>query len=429
MWQFWGMTTPEELFSDLLKLGDAWTVERATFDEGKGVVELYVRETPKLWEVERCPHDGSAGAVCHDHIRGLRWRHLNVFSKEAEIVCDLPRGCCLKCKKVWRVTPPWEGRAKHFTKEFEAFALTLMREMPVKKAADILGEQDTRMWRVLHAYVDKAYAGVDMSEVYCVGVDEMSRAKGHRYLTVFADLVKKAVLFATPGKDSKTWREFVKVLAAHDGHPHALTSVSMDMSRAYAKGVSDYCRNAKIVYDKFHVIAHANEAVDLVRRSEAQSGRPAAREALVKSRWIWLKNPANLTRKERGRLRKIDQDMLQTGRAYQMRLALQEIYELDAVAAATKRFAEWCRWVRRESRKTSRWLLHHMARVADMIESHLPGILAHWDHGVTNAFMEGLNSVFSAVRRKARGYRSIHNMIAMLYFVAAKLPSPAALSH
>lgn len=328
-------------------MGDAWVVERAAFDESKKALELHVRETPKLWDEEHCPHDGSAGVVCHDHVRGLRWRHLNVFNKEAEIVCDLPRGRCPTCGKVWRVTPPWEGRAKHFTKEFEAFALTLMREMPVKKAAEILGEQDTRMWRVVQAYVEEAHAAVDMSDVTCVGVDEMARAKGRRYLTVFADMVKKAVLFATPGKDSETWAEFVKALAAHNGHPHALTHVSMDMSKAYAKGVRDYCRNAQIVYDKFHVIAHANQAVDLVRRAEAQSGPATAREVLVKSRWLWLKNPENLSRKQRARLRQIDQNMLQTGRAYQMRLALQEIYALDSAAVAAKRFGEWCRWVRR----------------------------------------------------------------------------------
>lgn len=423
------MNTPEKLFSELLRLGETWAVERATFDEKQGLLELRVRETPKLWESERCPHDGSEGVVCHDHIKGLRWRHLNVFNKEAEIVCDLPRGRCRTCGKVWRVTPPWEGRAKHFTKDFEAFALTLMREMPVKKASEILGEQDTRMWRMLMAYVEAAYAAVDMSEVACVGVDEMARAKGHRYLTVFADLVGRSVLFATPGKDSQTWAQFIKALAAHNGHPHALTSVSMDMSKAYAKGVRDHCRNARIVYDKFHVIAHANAAVDLVRRDEARSGRPAARQALVESRWLWLKNPENLNRKQRARLRRIDQDMLQTGRAYQMRLALQSIYALDSVKEAAQRFGEWCRWVRREAGKASRWFLHHMSSVADLVESHIAGILAHWDHGVTNAFMEGLNSVFSAVRRKARGYRSIENMIAMLYFVAGKLPSPAILSH
>ena len=121
--------------------------------------------------------------------------------------------------------------------------------------------------------------------------------------------------------------------------------------------------------------------------------------------------------------------MLQTGVAYQMRLALQEIYALPTAAEAARRFGEWCRWVRREARRSTRWLLHHMARIADLVERHIAGILAHWEQGVTNAFMEGLNSVFSAVRRKARGYRTIEHMIAMLYFVAGKLPSPASISH
>jgi transposase len=58
-------------------------------------------------------------------------------------------------------------------------------------------------------------------------------------------------------------------------------------------------------------------------------------------------------------------------------------------------------------------------------ERHLPGILAHWTHRTTHAFMEGLNSVFSGVKRKARGFRSVDNLIAMLYFTAGHLNLPA----
>ena len=65
-----------------------------------------------------------------------------------------------------------------------------------------------------------------------------------------------------------------------------------------------------------------------------------------------------------------------------------------------------------------------MVKLARMIESHLEGILAHWKWGVTNAFMEGLNSVFSATKRKARGYRSTLYLTTMLYFVAGKLRLP-----
>ena len=66
-----------------------------------------------------------------------------------------------------------------------------------------------------------------------------------------------------------------------------------------------------------------------------------------------------------------------------------------------------------------------MLQCAKMVESHLPGILGHWEHKTTNAFLEGLNSVFSAVKRKARGFRSTHTLITMLYFTASKLRIPA----
>jgi transposase len=88
----------------------------------------------------------------------MQWRHLNVFNKECVIVCALPRGRRGDAGKVYRVTPPWEGRSKHFTQEFEAFAVTLMREMRVKRAGQILGESDTRMWRMLFAHVKAAHA-------------------------------------------------------------------------------------------------------------------------------------------------------------------------------------------------------------------------------------------------------------------------------
>ncbi len=77
----------------------------------------------------------------------MQWRHLNIFNKKCVIVCALPRGRRAHDGKMYRVTPHWEVRSEHFTQEFEAFALTLMREMPVKRAGDIPGESKSRMWR------------------------------------------------------------------------------------------------------------------------------------------------------------------------------------------------------------------------------------------------------------------------------------------
>jgi len=302
--------------------------------------------------------------------------------------------------------------------------LLLMREMPVSKVGGIMGETDTRLWRMLFRQVDAAYAEADMSNVCCVGVDEMSVHKGHEYISVFADLVAKRVIFATEGKDKQTWVQFMEAFEKHNGHRHAITQVSMDMSPAYQAGVAENCRHAQMVFDKFHVIKKAGEAVDKVRRAEMQLGNSTVWKALHKSQWLWRKNPENLTDGQRQRLEKIKDKNLCTGKAYQMRLVLQDIYRSPDAHTARHRFKVWCRWVRWVERFYKSTIFGSMVKVAKMIESHLEGILAHWKWGVTNAFMEGLNSVFSATKRKARGYRSTTHLITMLYFVAGKLRLP-----
>jgi transposase len=418
--------TPEKLFHELLGLGLNWRVEECEFDREQGVVRLKIAETEHLWEVERSPGAG-AKAVCYDHTEEMTWRHLNVFEHQCEIRCRLPRGRCSKTGKVYRVEPPWEGLSKHFTKSFEAMTLLLMREMPVAVVGRHVGETDTRLWRMLKAHVSAAYPQADWSNVICVGCDEMSVRKGQHYISVFCDLIGKRVLFAVEGRDKKVWEAFVQALGEHNGHPRALVEISMDMSPAYIGGVRENVGSqATIVFDKYHVIAHANEAVDQTRRIESRMGMWPARNGLKESRWIWLKNPENLTEKQRSKLQKIDRLNLATAKAYQMRLSLQDIYQLPDRGLAKRKLLAWCRWVRRVAKRHTSLLFSRMLKCAEMIESHLPGILAYWDHHTTNAFMEALNSVFSAVKRKARGYRSIENLITMLYFTAAKLRIPAA---
>ena len=107
-----------------------------------------------------------------------------------------------------------------------------------------------------------------------------------------------------------------------------------------------------------------------------------------------------------------------------MRLVFQDIYRSADARTARHRFRVWCRWVRWAARLCRSHLLASMVKVAQIVEDHLAGIVAYWKWGVTNAFLEGLNSVFSATKRKARGYRSTTHCIAMLYFTAGKLRLP-----
>lgn len=414
---------PEQVFHRILALGEGWKVRQVNYLDKEGKVIICVEDTPALWAMERCPHCESKRVVCYDHAPERRWRHLNVCQLQSEIQCRLPRGRCGGCDKVYTVRAPWEGRSRSLTQEFEAFALTLMREMPVNKAGAILGETDQKLWRVLFAHIEAAWRDLSWEDVVWVGADEMNRRKGHNYLTVFADLKAKRVLLAVEGKDSSVWERFAEQLLAHNGHPKAITQIAIDMSPAYIKGVKDHYGNANIVFDKFHVVSQVSTAVDEVRRKEVRQDA-AAREQLEKTSWLWRKNPEGWTEKESQRWEQLKDKPLVTGLAYSMRLAFQKAYTAETAVKARREFEDWCQWVRMEAEGMTNGLLEPMRKAAEMVERHMEGILGHWKAGLTTAFLEGLNSLFSATKRKARGYRSTEYQIAMLYFVAGKLEVP-----
>jgi transposase len=414
---------PEQVFHHILALGEGWRVSAVDYVEKASQVLIRVEDLLALWATQSCPHCQAKPVAGYDHAPERRWRHLNVCQLESEIVSALPRGQCKACQKIYTVRAPWEGRSRGLTQEFEAFALTLMREMPVKKAGEILGETDQKLWRALFAHVDAAWAELSWEGVVWVGADEMNRRKGHNYLTVFVDLFAKRVLLAVEGKDATVWERFSEQLLKHNGHPKAITQIAIDMSPAYQKGVRENFGNAVVVFDKFHVVSQVVQAVEEVRRKETRQDA-LAREQLERTSWLWRKNPEAWTEGEQERWLQLKDKPLVTGLAYAMRLELQQAYAAGTAHQARTRFQSWCRWVRAEAEALTSGLLEPMRKAADMVERHLEGILGHWKQGLTTAFLEGLNSLFSATKRKARGYRSTEYQTAMLYFVAGKLQIP-----
>ena len=237
------------------------------------------------------------------------------------------------------------------------------------------------------------------------------------------DLEAKRVLLAVEGKDASVWERLAEELGRHNGPPKAIPPVAIDLSPAYVKGVRENLGNAAIVFDKFHVLSHGVSAVDEVRRAEAR-GDAAARAQLEQTPWLWRKNPERWTPREGQRWESLREPPLVTGLAYAMRLGLQNVYRCATVAQARRKFADWGAWVRASAVDAAASLLAPMVKVADLGERPLEGILGHWQDGLTTAFLEGLNSLFSATKRKARGYRCSEYQIAMLYFVAGKLRIP-----
>nr|MDA8248996.1 ISL3 family transposase [Rhodospirillales bacterium] len=291
----------------------------------------------------------------------------------------------------------------------EALIMTLVSAMPVNTVARMVDEHDTRLWRVLHHYVDRARAHTDLSTVTRVAIDETAARRGHDYVTLFVDIDQARVAFVTEGRDASTVAAFSADLTAHGGDPEAIAEVCIDMSPAFIKGTADSLPTAAITFDRFHAVKIVNDAVDQVRWIE-QKGQ----KALTGTRYIWLRNPPSLSERQRARLDSLPMHHLKTGRAYQIRLAFQDLYHQTTAEHATGFLKKWYFWAAHSR-------LPPMIDAARTIQRHADGILRWFHSKITNRLIEGINSLVQAAKAKARGYRSMRNLQAVIYLLAGKL--------
>mgnify|MGYP001173888324 FL=1 len=224
----------------------------------------------------------------HDTIEKT-WRHLNFFQYKAYIHFRTPRTNCPE-DGIHLVDSPWASPGSGFTLLFKAFILQLAACMAVFQIANLVNEHDTRLWRIIQRHVEQARNEADYSEVRHVGVDETATKRGHNYVTLFVDMELSKVIHATEGKDAATIKDFKESLPHHNAKPSQIPDICADMSPAFRKGVQEFFPDARLTFDKFHVIKLLNEAVDQVRREEQKTV-----SALKSSRYLWLYNPNNLS--------------------------------------------------------------------------------------------------------------------------------------
>ena len=406
-----------------------------------------------------CPHEGCREVSCpvHDTVEKT-WRHLDFFEHQAYLIARVPRVDCPE-HGVHLVAVPWSRPGSGFTLLMEMAMLTFAKQMPIAPLAAMAREHDTRVWRVIEHHVNVARAGLDFSGVTQVGCDETSARRGQDYVSLFMDLAEHRVMFATPGRDADTVRAFAEDLAAHGGAPKTqVEQVCCDMSPAFIKGIGLHLceqpeteapeevdtaveltsaaaqvtitragqesdevpaipvelHRPQIVFDRYHVVAKANEAVDEVRRIESK-----VRPELKRSRYVWLKNESNLTVKQREKLTWLTRPSMQlkTTRAARWRDDFNGLYEQPTRDEAETYLRRWCYGAKRSR-------LEPIKEFVRMVEAHWEGIIAWQQSRLSNGLLEGTNSIVQAAKRRARGYRSKTKMITIIYLIAGKLPLP-----
>jgi transposase len=255
-----------KVFEAALGIAMPWSVSSVDFDEAAKLLTILIDFKPG----SRFAVSGYEG-VHPVHDTAIKtYRHLSFFEHECHLQVRTPR-VKLANGSVRLVEPDFAGRLSGFTLLFEAMILMLAQQMPFAAVARIAGESAHRVMAVCERYVEIALGLADFSAVKMLAIDETSRARGHDYVTLAADAIKRRVLFVTEGRDADAIQALAADLEAHGCPSEQIESVSIDMSPAFIKGVSQALPNARITFDKFHVVWHASVAVDKMRRIEQRT--------------------------------------------------------------------------------------------------------------------------------------------------------------
>ena len=407
-----------DLYGQILGVSTPWKVTDVSLRLADGEVEVLVEygRGSKL----ACP---KCGAACSRYdSRRRRWRHLPTCQYKTILVADVPRVDC-PAHGVKTIAVPWSDPGSGFTALFEALMIDWLRETTISAVARQLGVTWDQVSGVMERAVRRGLARRDLKVPRRLGVDETSFQKRHEYVTVVADLDGGCVHYVADGRKKGALGAYFDQFSDEDRQQ--IESVAMDMWGPYITDTLAALPDAdtKIAFDKFHVAMHLGKAVDQVRRDESRALFSAGDPSLRKTRYLWLFHPDNLGEERTVQLGQLIKKAIKTGRAWMIKELGMEMWEAMSRRDAMEIFDAFYSWAIRSR-------LEPIKRAAKTIKNHLAGVLNAIEMGVTNARLEGINTVIQGLKRAARGFRNRDRFRNAIYFHLGGLDLyPEAFAH
>jgi transposase len=377
-----------DAFTKLLALKRPWGVEQVIFDEKEKSVSVFLRHRGNARF--RCPKCGAVLPL-HDHAPSRRWRHLDHGSWLTWLYARLPRVNCL-FHGVQRVRVPWALAGARFTLEFETHAINTLLETDVLGASRLLRLSWHETWGVMERAVARGLKAKRRRVIPYLGVDEKSIAKRHRYATVVCDLKRGIIDFVAFDRKKTSLDAFY--LSLSPKQLAGIRGVAMDMWDPFIASTRQHVADAegKIVFDRFHIMKKMLEAVDAVRKAEHRRLTAEDDDTLKGTKYFWFFSAANFPEEHKKRFADLKRMHLQTGRAWAIKESLRDFWSYQRRGWALRHWKAWYRWATRSRLKP-------VIKVARMIKDHLPNVMTYFDHRITNAMSEGLNSKIQTVKK------------------------------
>ena len=344
-----------------------------------------------------------------------QFKHVPIWGIPVMLSYSPRRVYCKHCKGIYVEAMPWAAGKRRLTTAFACYLANWARILPWLEVARLCQCAWGTVASAVDFVVKYGLENRDLSGITHIGIDEISRKRGHQYLTNVYDLKTKTLLWSGEGRSSETLSQFFDFLG--EERASQLQGICCDIWRPYIKVIEEKAPNAVLVFDKFHIIRHLMNAVDQVRRNEIQEKGKEHKELMKHTRYIWLKNPWNLTDKQKSRLSTLERLNLKINRAYLLKEAFRNFWSYSKPGWAEKYLKKWFWWATHSRLKP-------MRDFAWLIRRHEKNILSYFKVPIHNGSVEGLNNKAKIISHKAYGFRSAKNYILNLYHCMADLPQP-----
>jgi len=372
-------------------------------------------------QVERIGHRRLCCGRCGLEAKGTkgrveaarRWRDVSMGGQWLVIAYWPFRVVCAACG-VTSEGVPWSDRWSRLTRRLAEAVALMAKDRDWKATAAHFALN----WKTVVSAVKRAVArGLvkrKLKPIRWIGIDEVSRKKGHHYLTLVYDLERHHLLWVGDGRTEETLQGFFAWLGRRrSAH---LKGVCMDMWRPYLNAVREHAPQAVVAFDRFHLVRHLNEAVDEVRRSLVRQLKNPLRALIKGTRFVLLKNPWNLTPRQKQQLHALVRANSPLSRAWYLKEDFQRFFDYLREGWARKHLDHWLRWAARSR-------LAPFKKLARLVRTHRDGILAWTKIRVTNGALEGMNNKVKLVSHRAFGFRNVEHYKTAIYHCCADLPA------
>lgn len=396
----------------------SFVVGEAKFEErSEGNDALIVPIEPRKNGLIHCSGCGKPGHF-YDRLKERRFEFIPLWGFAVFLAYQMRRVKCKQCGvKVEMV--PWCDGKHHLTDDLIWFLAKWAKRLSWSEVASIFGTSWDSVCRSVEHAVEWGLKHRDLEGIKAIGIDEVARATGHKYLTLVYEIGPlKRLLAIAEDRTEASLRSCLDSLGAPVCK--GIKFVCSDMWKAYVNVIGQKLDKAVHVLDRFHVMQKFGKALDEIRAEEAKRLKRDGYEQILKqSRWSLLKRPENLTEKQVVKLSEVLKYNLRTVRAYLLREEFQQFWGYTKAAWAEKFLNRWTTRVMRSR-------LEPMKKVTQTLRNHQPLIL-NWFRArgeISSGAVEGLNNKVKVVTRKSYGFRSTRVMKLALFHNLGQLPEP-----